>query len=120
MNLYFISDTDDPSKERDLLVSAEDADKAIEHWRIYYDCRGEWPDQVFLVPLPTESKALRWHTDLIAQVVRGQCIFEAATALGLETDVCRSCNEPKEETVSSTPAYWECVTCGDWNKRRPL
>lgn len=117
MNLYFVSDTDDPSKERDLLVSAEDPDKAIEHWRVYYACPGEWPGQVFLVPLPTESKALRWHTDLIAQTVRGQAILEATLALGLNTETCSACGEDKEETINSTPQNWECVVCGHWQMR---
>jgi len=118
MNLYFISDTDDPSKERDLLVSAEDPDTAIKHWRVYYECSGEWPAHVFLVPLPTESKALHWHYDLIAQVVRGQAINEAVIALGLDTETCPACGEDKEETIISTHTHWECAVCGSVNERK--
>ena len=118
LKLYFISDTDDPNFERDLLVGAENPDKAVEHWQVYYDCAGEFPAQVFLVPVPTESKALRWHHDLIAQTVRGQAIVEAVTALGLDTEICPACREPMEETVNSTSRQWECACCGRWIERR--
>ena len=118
LKLYFISDTDNPDNERDLLVGAENPDRAIDHWRVYYECPGEFPAQVFLVPVPTESKALRWHHDLIAQTVRGQAIVEAVVALGLNPECCKDCGETKEETINSTPRHWECVCCGSWNERK--
>lgn len=119
--LYFISAIDDLDASQDLLVGADDPDEAVGYWRNYYELGpGHFPDQVFLVPAPTQHGPLRWHTDLIDQVIRGLCIKEAAQALGLETQTCKDCGELKEETVHSTKRHWECASCGAWNKRKPL
>lgn len=89
MNLYFISalETGAGDMNMDLLVGANDPDEAVMLWRGYYQHgTDEWPDHVFLVPMPTKAKALYWHTDLIDQVVRGQCVEMATKALGLKEE----------------------------------
>lgn len=118
MNLYFVSAIDDDTNQ-DLLVGAEDPDEAVFHWRNYYGIGpNKFPEHVFLVPKPTARGPLRWHADLIDQVVRGLCIKEAVMALGLETEACRGCGEAKEETINSTHTFWECVLCGALNERK--
>lgn len=69
LRLYFIADTTDGSNF-DLLVWAEDPEKALDHWRAYFEFDDNIPEQLFevVVTIPRPGP-VAWHDPLGAKLI---------------------------------------------------